>query len=74
LAWKSDLKVTLLTLGPSCPLKTLLLSHLVGSGSMLQIVIAKFLTNLKHVKQQFQSAAGSHTLPSTFKFKKSKKM
>jgi hypothetical protein len=32
LAWKSGLKVSLLPLGPSCPLQILLLSDLVGCG------------------------------------------
>jgi hypothetical protein len=37
LAWKSGYKVPLLLLGPSYPLKTLPLSHLVRSGSQLHI-------------------------------------
>ncbi len=39
LAWKSGLEVPLLPLGPSCPLRTILLSDLVGCGSLLQIVM-----------------------------------
>jgi hypothetical protein len=38
-AWKSGLKVPVLPLEPSCPLRTILLSDLVGCGS-LQIVTA----------------------------------
>jgi hypothetical protein len=40
LAWISGLKVPLMPLGPSCPLQTILLSDLVGCGSLLQIVMA----------------------------------
>jgi hypothetical protein len=38
--WISGLKVTLLPVGPSCPLKTILQSDLAGCGSLLQIVMA----------------------------------
>ena len=44
LAWKSGLKVSLLHLGRSCPLQTILLSDLVGCYSPLQIVMATWRT------------------------------
>ncbi len=44
LAWKSGLKVPFLPLGHSCPLKTILLSDLVGCDSPLQIVMAFWRT------------------------------
>jgi hypothetical protein len=44
LAWKSGLKVPFLALGRSCPLKTILLSDLVGCDSPLQIVMAFWRT------------------------------
>jgi hypothetical protein len=37
-AWKTGLKVTLLPLGRSCPLQTILLSDLVMCDSLLQII------------------------------------
>jgi hypothetical protein len=40
LAWTSGLKVPLLTIGRSCPLKTILLGDLVGCDSPLQIAMA----------------------------------
>jgi hypothetical protein len=40
LTWKSGLKDSLLPLGLSCPLQTILLSDLAGCGSLLQIVWA----------------------------------
>ncbi len=44
LAWKSGLKVHLLPLGPSCCLQTILMSDLVRSDSLLQIVMAVWRT------------------------------
>ncbi len=40
LAWKSGRKVSLLPLGPSCPLQIILLSDMVGWDSPLRIVMA----------------------------------
>jgi hypothetical protein len=49
LAWKSSLKVPLLLLGPSCPLKTILLSNQVLCDSLLQIVmVIKVNSGLPH--------------------------
>ncbi len=61
LAWKSGLKVSLLPLGPSCRLQTILLSDLVGCACQLQIELAvwrTFFLNLKRAKQPLQFAAG----------------
>ncbi len=41
---KSGLKVTLLPLGPPCPLQTILLSDLVGCDNPLLIIVAIWRT------------------------------
>jgi hypothetical protein len=54
-------------------MKTILLSDLVGCDSLPHIVMTiwhTFVLNLKHAKQPLLSAAGCHTQPSKFKFKK----
>ncbi len=50
LTWKSGHKVTLLPRGPPYPLQTSLLGYLVRYNSRLQIVMARFLLNLKRAK------------------------
>ncbi len=52
MAFKSGLKVPLLTLGPSCPLQTILLSDLLGCGSPLQILMAVWRTFFKFEARQ----------------------
>ncbi len=46
LAWKSGLKVPFLPFGRSCPLKTILLSDLVGCDSPLRTIL--FSRGLSH--------------------------
>jgi hypothetical protein len=53
-AWKSCFKVSLLSLGSSCPLQTILLSDLVICDSQLQIVVAVQHTFLKF-EEAFQT-------------------
>jgi hypothetical protein len=73
MAWKSGLKVSLLLLGPSCHLQTILLSDLVWCGSLLQIVMANWHTflNLKRAKQPLKIAVVATPDPASTKFKKS---
>ncbi len=47
-----EIKVSLLLLGPSCPLQTILVSDLVGCGSPLQIVMAVWRTFFKFEARQ----------------------
>jgi hypothetical protein len=51
-SWKSGLKVSLLPVGRSCPLQTILLSDLVGCDSPLQIVMAIWRTFFVMKKKQ----------------------
>jgi hypothetical protein len=64
LAWKSGLKVPLLPLGRSCPMKTILLSDLVRCDSPLQIIMSIWRTiidrrGLSHPTQKIQIQAKS---------------
>ncbi len=58
----------LLSLGPSCPLQTVLLSNLVWCDNPQPLV--HFFSNLKHAKRPLLSASGCHARPSKLRFKK----
>jgi hypothetical protein len=69
LAWISGLKVPLMSLGPSFPLQTVMLSDLVGYGSPLLKVMAVWRTF--YSLEAIIVCSGLLHLPSKFKFKKS---
>jgi hypothetical protein len=64
-AWKSGLKVPLLPLGPSWPLKTIKLGDLVGCDNLLKIVwpFGALYFKFKWAKRPLLSADCSHARP-----------